>query len=110
MMSEYYSVPYGVTGTYADKSNSYTAPAEATRESDVSGQVSMQDKLTQEALEYALKLSDKLAPVLRETGPAVGNETPREKIVPLAEELRKHNDRLMQVITTINGIIQRLEL
>jgi hypothetical protein len=88
-----------------------TAGGEA-REYDVTAQMNLQDKLTQELYEYAAKLEDRLTRVLRENMPVANKDAaaPNNQLVQLAEQLRSHNDRLSDVLARLNGMLNRLEL
>jgi hypothetical protein len=84
---------------------------EVARETDISSQLSAQNKLTSEVLEYAKRLEERLLPLLRATGPtAAMDKAPKDQIVPLADVLRSNNERIAEAIGTLNSILQRLEL
>ncbi len=94
---------------YVVTKNGNGSKPEAAREYDVSGQMSVQEKLTEDLFECSKKLEDRLQSLLRQSGE---NElsVPSESLVPLAEALRSNNDRIANAINIINSILLRLEL
>lgn len=81
------------------------------REPDITNQVNIQDKLTQELLEYTAKLEERLARVLRADAPVASKDVhPEATLVPMANQLRDHNERIMAVTARLNGVLNRLEL
>ena len=83
----------------------------AARESDVSGQISMQDKLISDLIDYVQKLEGRLSPILRDVGPAPTEANKvNEHLVPLANKIRGNNEGIIMAVTRINSIIERIEL
>lgn len=87
------------------------SPVNTGREPEVTSQVNLQEKLTQELLEYVSKLEERLVGVLRLHEP-VNPVEPSKKLtlVPMANRLNENNERIMAATARVNYILSRLEL
>lgn len=84
---------------------------EATRQTDVTAQLGVQEHMVQELFEYAKKLESALTPVLRDHGPSgIEDPAPQPPLVPLAAKIQDNNERISAALATINSILHRLEL
>ena len=82
------------------------------KEKQISTQLEVQKRQLSVLWDISATLQERLCPASRQQEPQADAEKAKEEecLVPIAEELREHNDTIRNAINRLEGMVGRLEL
>ncbi|MCK5608606.1 hypothetical protein KAR91_42380, partial [Candidatus Pacearchaeota archaeon] len=83
-------------------------PDKPGRQKQISTQLEVQKRHLSDLEDTSTTLQERLCPASRQQEPQAEGKDKQENLVPMAEELREHNNRIRAVLSCLGGMVDRL--